>query len=86
VSSLIVVAVMDRAALAYARPAFLATTGIALRQFIDEVNRDAADNPLNRHPDDFELWMIATWDEQSGEFANERKLLMKARDALRQDT
>lgn len=67
-SKSVVVAVFDSAVQAYGRPLFVPTNGAALRSFIDEVNRKADDNQLCRHPDDFELRVLAIFDEESGIF------------------
>lgn len=49
---------------AYAQPFFMPTHGAALRAFADHVNEK--DTPANKHPRDFSLWHIGTWDEASG--------------------
>lgn len=66
--TLICVAVRDRALDAFMRPFFMQSIGQAVRSFADEVNRQAQDNPLNAHPEDYDLYMLATWDEDSGKF------------------
>lgn len=65
---LVVVSVWDSAAQAYNRPIFVPTKGVALRSFTDEVNRKAADNPLNAHPEDYELRILAEFEEETGVF------------------
>lgn len=65
---LVVVAVMDRALPAYGRPLFVPSIGVAMRSFADEVNRASADNQMNQHPEDFELWHLGEFDEASGAF------------------
>jgi hypothetical protein len=74
----IVCAVKDRAADAYGRPFFVATVGVAIRSFMDEVNRDAPDNQLFAHPDDFDLFELGTFDDSNGLIVMlpEPKLLM----------
>lgn len=69
-SVLQIVAIKDLAVNGYARPVFVQSTAIAVRSFRDEVNRTDADNNMNRHPQDFELWSIATFDDESGTFNN----------------
>jgi len=51
---------------------FVQQTGIATRSFADEVNRPATDNVLFAHPEDFELHLIGTFDEESGEVESVR--------------
>lgn len=63
-----VCSVFDQALVAYARPFFAPTTAAAVRSFADEVNRKAPDNPLSAHPEDYALFWIATFDDESGRF------------------
>lgn len=65
---LCVCAVRDRAASAFGRPMFLPSKGIAIRSFADEINRVDHENLMNRHPDDFELFYLGTFDEEFGIF------------------
>ena len=46
---MVIVTILDTAAGAYGRPAFVASEGVAIRQFQDEVNRESDDNQLYRH-------------------------------------
>jgi len=50
----------------YMRPWFVQSSGVAIRSFSDEVNRDAEDNQLNRHPEDFALYEIGLFDDSDG--------------------
>lgn len=65
-----VVSVYDRAADAFGRPIFVAALGQAIRSFQDEINRDAQDNPMSQHPDDFDLFYLGQFDDASGKFEN----------------
>lgn len=78
---MVIVAIKDRAAEAFMRPWFVATVGIAVRSFIDEVNRKADDNQLYQHPDDFELYEIGVFDDSNGriESYDDMHLLMMAK-------
>jgi len=68
---LAVCAVWDSAVQAYLRPLFVPHTGAAMRSFGDEVNRKSPDgNPLNAHPEDYELHHLAMFDEVNGQFHN----------------
>lgn len=80
-SILYVCAVRDSAMQAYSRPMFVPAPGIAVRSFTDEVNRQDKDNQLFNHPDDFELWFLGRWDEESGMFIDpEIRCLARAKD------
>jgi hypothetical protein len=64
----IICTVKDRAADAYGRPMFVPSAGVAIRSFSDEINRDNADNQLFNHPDDFDLYELGEFDDNSGLF------------------
>lgn len=76
-------AVKDRATDAYAQPMFLQTNNQAIRLFQDEVNRAAPDNALNKHPDDYDLYYIGKWENESALLTpTERpELIMRGKDA-----
>jgi hypothetical protein len=65
---MVVVSIKDTAADAFGRPAYVASEGVAVRQFQDEVNRNAEDNQLYRHPDDFHLFYLGLFDDATGKF------------------
>ena len=60
--------VKDRAADAFGRPMFVPSTGVAIRSFSDEINRNADDNQLYNHPDDFDLFEFGIFDDNTGLF------------------
>jgi len=61
--------VKDRAADAFGRPMFVPSTGVAIRSFSDEINRNNAENQLYNHPDDFDLYELGQFDDNTGLFA-----------------
>jgi hypothetical protein len=61
--------VKDRAADAFGRPMFVPSTGVAIRSFSDEINRNHADNQLYNHPDDFDLYELGQFDDNTGLFS-----------------
>jgi len=63
-----IVAMRDRAADVFAAPNFVASIGGAIRSFADEVNRKAEGNVLNAHPEDFDLFELGEYDDQSASF------------------
>lgn len=63
-----ILAVFDSAASVYGVPNFVPNVGSAVRSFGDEVNRDAPDNVLNKHPAHFSLFKMGTYDDHSGLF------------------
>jgi hypothetical protein len=84
---MVIVSILDTAAGAYGRPAYLASEGVAIRQFQDEVNRAADDNQLYKHPDDFQLFYIGTFDDNSGAFdlLASPKMIARAKDVMIRD-
>jgi len=69
--------VKDRAADAFGRPMFVPSTGVAIRSFSDEINRNSADNQLYNHPDDFDLYELGSFDDNTGLFhLNEQPKLL----------
>lgn len=65
-----VVAVYDSAVGAYASPIVVVSRGVAVRSFTDEVNRADPQNQLHNHPEDFEMRLLAYFDEDTGVFYN----------------
>ena len=80
---LTIVSIKDRAADAFNRPFFVPTAGMAIRSFIDEVNRDHADNQMFAHSDDFDLYEIGTFDDSTGRIESyaDMKVLMLGKQA-----
>jgi len=63
-----VLAIRDRAADLFGQPMFFGTIGTGIRAFGDEVKRPAENNNLNKHPDDFDLYHIADYNDETGNF------------------
>lgn len=64
-----VIAVFDVQSQAFMRPMFVAAIGAGTRMVQDEVNRAAPDNLLYQHPQDFRVFELGEWDDQSGLFS-----------------
>lgn len=80
---LFVVSVKDRAADVFNRPFFVPHRNVAIRDFTDEVNRVAGDNQLNKHPDDFDLYLLGEFDDARGVVLNsDPQVLVRAKDVL----
>ena len=58
-----VCAVKDRAVDAYNRPLYVPTVGVAIRSFNDECNKK--DSELHAHPEDYDLYELGQWDDQT---------------------
>jgi len=79
-----VCAFFDSAAVAFGRPMFLPSVGVAMRSFSDEVNRVHDDNNMNKHPGDFMLYELGLYDDSDGSFTllDKPKLLARAIDVV----
>ena len=67
-----IIAVRDRAVAAFNRPIFVNSLGQATRMFRDEINRAPTpgnDNIMYQHPEDFDLYDMGAWDEETGKFS-----------------
>lgn len=80
----VVIAIKDRAADAFGRPAFVPSVGVAIRSFTDEVNRADPDNQMNSHPDDFDLFELGMYDDSTGvvEMLDSPRLLILGKQAI----
>lgn len=76
----VIIAVRDSKADAFGRPFFVASTGIAIRSFDDEVNRKDNENQMFNHPSDFALYELGTYDDSTAmiECYPQPKLLVQA--------
>lgn len=79
----VIVCIRDRMADAYMRPWFVPTANMAIRSFMDEVNREHADNQLFHHSEDFDLYEVGIFDDSTGriESYEDMKVLMLGKQA-----
>lgn len=63
-----VLAIRDRQQDGFSQPAFVPAIGLAVRGFGDEINNEQS--PMFNHADDYDLYQLATWDTDTGEFTN----------------
>lgn len=81
--NLLIVSVRDGASAAFGRPFFVVARGQAIRSFQDEVNRQADNNDFNKHPEDFDLYVIGAFDDNSGQVIGQPpELLIRGKDAI----
>ena len=64
----VVMAIKDLATQLYGQPFFVLARGQGMRTFNDEINRQAPDNGLWTHPEDYELYELGTFDDEKGTF------------------
>lgn len=78
-----IVAVFDSAAGTYGQPIFAVSNGVAIRSMRDEVNRSALDNPMYQHPEDFVLYDLGEFDDNTGAISSlhdQPQVLARAKD------
>lgn len=63
-----VIVVRDTAADVYGQPQFVLSVGAAVRSFGDEVNRSDPNNALFNHPEDFLMFEVGVFDDNTCEF------------------
>lgn len=57
--------IYDQTAEAFVQPFFMHNDGLAIRAFQDNVN-SGDDNNIAKHPEQFQLYRLATFDDKSG--------------------
>lgn len=76
----VIVAIRDTALNRFAAPASQPNTPYAVRTFAQEVN-NAQNGMLYKRPQDFEMWQLAEYDEETGLFsANQPACIARAID------
>lgn len=72
-TKLIVCSMKDLGAQTFGRPIFVPHANVAVRNFMDEVNRPGTSDQINNlysHPDDFELYELGHFDDATGELVS----------------
>lgn len=59
-----VYAIRDAQTAAFSQPMFFVTKGVAIRSFSEEC--ESATSALNKHPADYALFQIGTYDDNAG--------------------
>lgn len=73
--------IRDSAVDSFGTPMFNTHTGGMVRAFTDEVNRAAEDNPYYKHPDDYELYEIGTFETDNAQLVlGEIQMVCRAKD------
>lgn len=69
---MVICSIHDTKAEAFSQPMFFQAVGQALRSFIDAVTDERdGNNNFAKHPEDFNLFRIGTFDDQTGEIVPE---------------
>lgn len=64
----IVMVVRDRAADTFGQPFFVVSVGVGVRSFSDAINNPSEDSDLRKHPEDFDLFKLGTFDDDTAVF------------------
>lgn len=72
------VSLYDRATEAYGPIMTVPTRAVALREFRQACNDNTS--PISKHPTDYELYQLATYDDQTGEIITAHEMLARAED------
>lgn len=86
-----VCSIFDNGIQSFGSPVFVPHTGAATRSFADEVRRPSQpgqDNQLFNHPEDFDLYQLGEFDDQTGEFRSldRPNLLLRGKDCAMKDS
>lgn len=80
-----VVGVFDLAAEMWSQPMFVPALGLAIRSFADECQRQDDRNPYWKHPEDYVMYHIGTWSDDSGKLESvEKRLLLRGVEAAKE--
>lgn len=75
--------VKDTAVQVFNRPMTVRARGEVVRSVGQEVNRAADDNQLYTHSEDFELYQLAVFDDQTGQVTPAFELILRCKDMKR---
>lgn len=65
----VLLAVRDQKSVSFTQPFTAATRGIALRSWTDQLNDPQhADKEAAKHPEDFTLWYLGTYNDETASF------------------
>ena len=81
---LVICSVRDTAAEVFGRPIVVNTRAQAMRSFTDEANRKEPGNDLANHPDDFILYQLGFFDDNTGEIRTELAQIARAKDVIKE--
>lgn len=73
---LLAFAVHDDAVAAYMQPFFAPANGAAIRSFLDASANP--DSPLSKHPQDYRLYRVGAFDDNTGMFTPEAPVLLSS--------
>jgi len=66
----VVCAVRDSASGLFGQPFFVPSTAVAVRGFSDAIAKSEDNSDLVKHPEDFALFELGSFDDETGKFVN----------------
>lgn len=80
-----ILCVKDRALDTFGNPFVQQTTAQAVRGFTDEVNSDPSRSAVAQHPDDYDLYIIGHYHDETAEITNitPPELVVRGKDLIR---
>ena len=76
-------AVKDLAVQAFGNPFVTRAQGEAMRSFQDEVNKKDGQSAIAQHPEDYELYKLGEWDDNTGVITPQTpELVARAKDLI----
>lgn len=79
-----IIAMRDIKANLHKPPIFVPNINVAIRDITDMVNMAEGKEDWQRHPEDFELWQLGTWDHETAVFEGEPRKQLLALSTLKQ--
>lgn len=78
-------AIKDRATDSFNVPFTVMTTAQAVRTFADEVNSDPQRSAIAKHPDDYDMYIVGEYDDQTAKITplDPIERIARAKDLLR---
>lgn len=74
-------ATFDKKLVSFQQPFYAPTAGGANRAFTDAVNDQQ--HPMNKHPEDYDLYELGEWDDQTGKFiTHEPNMISQGRNVV----
>lgn len=78
--------VFDTAASAFLRPFFAETEGLAKRAFSEAINTPQGDASFFKHYQDYSLFLVGWFDDQTGEITAEKATHLGAGPSFKKET
>lgn len=83
---MVIASIRDAKSEVFAQPWFTATAAAAVRSFSDIVNDPTNNSMISKHPEDFQLYELGTFDDQEGKLdVHALPKILVAGDSIKKD-